>query len=122
MKVVLADGSVASCRVAHDGRPEESIRVESGSLRARIQAKSDRMTPANGAVRSLLDIGGRAWRRCTGRRSTLLRSFDRELREFIATVRDRREARPGISDAIAVARGVAAARQSLATGGLQVTL
>jgi predicted dehydrogenase len=120
MKVVLADGSVASCRVAHDGQPEESIQVESGSLRVQIHAKSDRMTPADGALRSVLDLGSRAWRRCTGRRSSLLRSFELELCEFIATVRDRREARPGVSDAIAVARGVAAARQSLETGGLPV--
>jgi len=121
MEVSLSDGSVATCRVSHDGSPEESVRVAAEPLSAWIYAKSDRMVPPGGATRFALDLGGRAWRRLAGRPSSLLRSFEYELRGFIATIRERTEPNPGVQDAIAVARAVAAARRSLATGGLPVT-
>ena len=120
MQVCLTDGSVAQCRVAHRGLAEESVRLSAGPLHAWIHAKSDRVTPAGGSARLALDLGNRVWRRLSRRSSSLLRSFERELREFSAIVRGHADETPGVADGIAAARAVAAARRSLSSGGAPV--
>jgi predicted dehydrogenase len=121
LEVRLTNGSAAICRVAHHGPSQDSVRVAAGSQRAWIHAKSDRMAPADGTLRVALDFGGRAWRRLTGRPSSLLRSFEHELRGFVAMVQKGTEPNPGTGDAVSAARAVAAARNSLARGNLPVT-
>ena len=115
MDVQLTHGSSATCRVAHAGFPEESVRVWCGSQRAWIHAKSNRTAPADGTLRTALDWGERVWRRINGGRSSLLRSFEEELRAFVGVVRNGGQASPGTGDALAAARAVGAARQSLAS-------
>ncbi len=121
MEAELVNGTYAVCRVAHDGGSEESVRVTTGSLRAWIHARSDRIAPAGGASRTALDLTGRVWRRLTGRQSTMRRSFEDELRAFIRAVRDGAEPSPGAADAIAAASALAAARESLAHAGAPVS-
>jgi myo-inositol 2-dehydrogenase/D-chiro-inositol 1-dehydrogenase len=121
MRVRLMDCTTAVCRVAHDGHPAEWMRVTTGNGRSyRIDAKSNRATPASGLARAGLDLGGLVWRRLARQRSSLLRSFERQLRAFVLAVRNGTEPTPGIADGIAAVRAVAAARQSLTLGGVDV--
>lgn len=121
MQVRLEDGTTAACRVADNGAPTEWIRVTtvSGS-RYRIDAKSNRVTPADGSARVMLDVVGLVWRRVSRQRSSLLRSFERQLRAFVVAVRDGTELSPGVADGLAAARAVEAARESLARSGVAV--
>ncbi|MGH7631854.1 MAG: Gfo/Idh/MocA family protein [Gemmatimonadales bacterium] len=116
----LTDGTIAHCRLAHAGTSEESVRASAGGRRFHIHAKSSRLTPPDGPARRGLDLVGRLWRRTAGARSPLLRSFEHELRAFVAAVRGGIEPSPGAADGVAAARAVAAARESLAQGGLDV--
>lgn len=120
MAARLADGTVARCRLAHAGGSQESVRVTAGGQRYRVHAQSSHLTPAEGPARLGLDLSARVWWRATGARNPLLRSFEHELRAFLAAVRGGTEPRPGAADGVAAARAVAAARESLAQGGLEV--
>jgi predicted dehydrogenase len=120
MAVTLADETVARCRLAYAGIPDESVRVVVGARRYRIHAKSNRVTPADGPGHYGLDVLAWIWWRATGIRPPLLRSFDRELRALVAAVRDGVTPRPSGADGVAAARAVAAARESLALGGAAV--
>jgi myo-inositol 2-dehydrogenase/D-chiro-inositol 1-dehydrogenase len=117
MVAQLADGTAARCRLAHAGISEESVRVTTTGGRYRIHATSGRVTPADGPARVGLDLSARIWRRATGARNPLLCSFERELRAFVAAVREGIEPRPGAADGVVAARAVTAARESLAHGG-----
>lgn len=116
----LTGGTKAQCRLAHAGVSEESVRVTAGGRRYRIHAKSSRLTPADGPTRLALDLAARVWRRANGERSPMLRSFERELRAFVAAVRGGIEPSPGVADGVSAARAIAAARESLAQGGVEV--
>ncbi len=50
----------------------------------------------------------------------MLQSFECELRAFVAAVCGGIEPRPGAADGVSATRAVAAARESLAQGGLDV--
>jgi predicted dehydrogenase len=119
--VRLAGGASATCRLAHAGIHEESLRIVCDGRPYRAYDASERLTPADGPVRRGLDLGDTIWRRLRGGRGPLLGSFVRELDAFTAALRSGRQPVPGPGDGVAAARAVAAARESLGRGGLEVS-
>ncbi|MGH7571915.1 MAG: Gfo/Idh/MocA family protein [Gemmatimonadota bacterium] len=120
MRVRLATGVSADTVAAHGRVSQESVTVDRGGKRYRARMGSERLDPADGWVRWLLD-GSDGVRRRLGRgSSSLRRSFDQELIAFAGHVRDQTPPRPGLADGIAVWRAAVAARQSAAQGGAEV--
>jgi predicted dehydrogenase len=122
MKVKLGGTIVADCMIAHRALSLESIEVQCGRERYEIHMGSDRIRPAKGLMRSMLDHLGLFQRQIRGRKSTLRSSYEQQLVAFFDHVHTRTIPKPGITDGIAAIRGVEAARHSIANGGMEVMI
>jgi predicted dehydrogenase len=120
MRVRLAGGIVAECAAAHHDRPGESIAVDCGGKQYRISRGSERAQPASGRRRAALDAMDTWRRRLLGRRSSLRRSYEEQLRQFARGIRLGTALEPGFADGLAVLRIAQAARRSAAQGGAEV--
>jgi predicted dehydrogenase len=120
LRVELTGGTSARCRVAHGGPTRESIDLRWGRNAYRVRMGSDRIEPAAGLQRSLLDVFDAARRRLRGRRSSLHYSHERQLLRFFDHVRGDSDPAPGVEDGIAVVRAIEAAKRSIADGGREV--
>jgi predicted dehydrogenase len=122
MRVKLAGGVVAECVAAHNDRPGESIAVDCGGRLYRIRRGSERVQPSGGRWRAALDAMDTWRRRLQGRRSSLRRSYEEQLRQFARGIRSGAALEPGFADGLAVLRIAQAARRSAARGGAEVSL
>ena len=122
LHVRLVDGTTATCVAAYRGHSTEVIQVSAGSKQSCIRAGSERVWPAAGSVRRVLDIGDTIHRRMLRRRGSLSRSYSEQLISFVACVRGRTPASPCVSDGLAAIRAIAAARASLVSGGENITI
>lgn len=120
MRVRLEDGVVANCLAAHSDVTQESITIQCECQQYRVGLGSERIQPATGLIRSVLDFSDMLRRRLRGRRSSLRSSFERQLISFLNYVHTGATPHPGIADGIAVIRAVEAARQSAANSGMEV--
>lgn len=123
MRVVLSGGITGDCVAAHTGVPQESITVRCNGRVYCVRRGSERITPAPGPVRAVLDAVGTLSRRLWGRRSSLRRSYERQLSYFLHCVRTGAAPQPGLADGIAAIRALEAARRSAssATRGGDIT-
>lgn len=101
---------------------EEWMNVEMNGRRFRVWSGSRRASPAAGPVRFGLDVGDAVARRVLRRRSPLSRSYEAQLRAFVASVLEKRPPSPGLEDGIAVVRVMEAARRSAAAGGAETSI
>ena len=122
MQVTLVGGIVADCRAAFGTVSLESAIVRGRSRAYAMRAGSERLRPADGAVRSLLDLGDRVRRRLRGRQASMHGSFEQQLASFCRFVRAGAAPEPGLADGIAAVRAVDAARQSADRDGKEVVL
>jgi myo-inositol 2-dehydrogenase/D-chiro-inositol 1-dehydrogenase len=122
LTVRLADGTTATCIAAYRNRSREMIQVSIGPERSCVQVGSERIWPASGGIRRVLDIGDTVYRRVQRRRGGLSRSYAAQLVSFVACVRNRTPASPGLHDGVAVLRAIVAARASLVSGGADVPI
>lgn len=122
MKVGLDGDIMADCLVAHGSRYRECVNVEYGRYRYRIRTYSERIRPAQGAFRRILD--GYDWFKRLQKRDQLPMklSFERQLACFLGYVRSGEPPQPGLADGIAAVRAVEAARESIAKDGRRVWL
>jgi predicted dehydrogenase len=120
MRVTLEDGVVADCLAAQSDVTQESISIQCEGQQYRVHLGSERIQPATGLIRYMLDLSDTLRRRLRGRRSSLRSSFERQLVSFFNYVRTGATPHPGIADGIAVIRATEAARQSAANGGMEV--
>lgn len=120
MRVRLEDGVVAECIAAHSNVTQESITIQGERQHYRVRLGSERIQPATGLIRSVLDLSDTFSRRLRGRRSSLRSSLERQLVIFFNYIRTGATPHPGIADGIAVIRAVEAARQSAASDGMEV--
>jgi predicted dehydrogenase len=122
LHVRLVDGTTATCIAAYRDQSTEVIQVSVGSERSCLRTGSDRIWPASGGVRRVLDLSDTVHRRMIRRRGGLSRSYGEQLISFVACVRGRRPASPCLRDGLAVLRAIAAARASLVSGGADVPI
>lgn len=78
-----------------------------------LRPSSDRLRPAGGIARMLLDRVDKLRRRAGGRPDPMARSFAAQLEAFVACVRAGVPPSPDVGDGMAVVRAVEAARRSL---------
>ena len=116
----LEGGLDAKARVVSRSGSEVRETVSLGAYR--IDLRSDRCQPAAGLSRRGLDTLDAVVRRATGRRLSILESFDLQLADFVDCVRDRRAPRASLADGIAAVHCVEAARRSAALGGSRIHL
>jgi predicted dehydrogenase len=122
VRVRLDDGTMAKILSSHGHISQESISVWHGEEEYAIRMGSERLTPARGVERRILDIYDALRRRLFGHASSLRRSYELELTGFVDCIRTGRTPRPDVSDGVWAARAVLAARESAATGGKEVFL
>jgi predicted dehydrogenase len=122
MRVRLGGSIAAECIAAHSNVTQESITIQRERQQYRVRLGSERIQPATGLIRSMLDRSDTFRRRLRGRRSSLRSSFERQLVIFFNYVRTGATPQPGIADGIAVIRAIEAARQSAANGGMEVSI
>ena len=122
MRVRLAGGGVAHCLAAHSNIYQESITVQCGRKRYQIHKGAERIEPTTGLVRSVLNLSDALRRRLRGQRSSLKRSYERQLISFLNYVRTGTTPQPSIADGIAAIRAVEAARQSAHIGGMEISI
>jgi myo-inositol 2-dehydrogenase / D-chiro-inositol 1-dehydrogenase len=118
----LVDGTTATCVAAYRDHSTEVIQVSAGSKRSCLRAGSERIWPASGGVRRVLDISDAVHRRMLRRRGGFSQSYTEQLISFVACVRGRTPASPCLRDGLAAIRAIAAARASLVSGGVDVTI
>ena len=122
LNVRLVDGTSATCIAAYRDRSMEVIHVATGPEQSCVRTGSERIWPASGGIRRVLDIGDTVHRRMLRRRGGLSCSYAEQLTSFVACVRGRTPASPCLRDGLAVLRAIEAARASLVSGGADVTL
>lgn len=123
MKVKLSGGDSANSLAAYGkGAHEESVTVHCGQKKYRIHAGSNRMQPASGMLRFLLDRSDAVIRNLRNQQSSFEDSYRLQLTNFVSCVRAGLKPQPGISDGIAAIRAVEAARQSSAAHGREVSI
>ena len=122
LSVRLAKGHGAKCLVAHGDVTEESISVRCNGARYRVRMGSERFEPADGFLRSALDLADTVSRKLRRRRSSLYYSYERQLLQFLRHIREGSRPSPDFKDGLAVLRAVEAARRSLACGGEEVSV
>lgn len=118
-------GSRARCVAGFGPRSEERVEVDVGSRRYAISAGSERIRPADGAARAILDATDAVRRRLAGGRGSLKRSYERQLRAFLDCIQAGRTAlpaSPGTADGIAAMLATDAARASLAQHGAEISV
>jgi predicted dehydrogenase len=116
-------GSRARCIAGFGPRSEERVEVDAGGRRYAIEAGSERISPAGGAVRAIIDVADAVRRRLAGGRGSLKRSYERQLRAFLDCIQAGRAAlpaSPGTADGIAAMLAIEAARTSLARNGAEI--
>jgi predicted dehydrogenase len=122
LQVRLADGTMAKILSNHGHIYQESIFVRQGQDEYEIRGDSERLTPARGVERRILDAYDALRRRLFGQAFSLRRSYELELASFVDCIRTGRTPRPDVFDGIWAARAVLAVRESAATGGKEVFL
>jgi len=122
VRVRLEGNVVAECLAAQAGVSQESIRVECNQRQylVRVDMGSERIYPATGAIRTLLDFGDGVKRRLRRRPAPLRGSFRYQISYFLHCLRSGAPAKPDLDDGIAVLRAVGAARESAAHGGIEI--
>jgi len=85
-----------------------------------VRAGSERLRPAEGVGRRAIDVWDSAVRRLLRGRGSLTRSYEHQLRAFLACVRSGAPASPGPADGIAALHAIEAARRSLEQGAADV--
>lgn len=122
LSVRLVDGTTATCIAAYRERSQEVIHVSAGLEQSCVHTGSERIWPASGGIRRMLDISDTVQRRMRRRRGGLSHSYTQQLISFVACVREHTPASPCLHDGLAVLRAIVAARASLASGGADVTI
>jgi predicted dehydrogenase len=122
MRVKLGQGVVAECQAAYGLRSHESIHLRFPGGDYRMHADSERIAPAAGQIRCLLDFSDAIQRRLLGRKTSIHRSFEQQLASFCHYARTTGSPEPGIAAGLAVTRAIEAARTSAANGGVEVPL
>ena len=122
MRVKLGYGIVAECRAAYSNLSGESIHIRCNGDEYRMRVGSERIQPAGGRIRFLLDLSDAVRRRLYGRKTSMDGSFERQLASFCNYVRAATTPEPGIAAGIAVTRAIEAARQSADNDGMEVLL
>lgn len=122
MRVKLGNGIVAECQAAYSNRSGESIHIRCNGDEYRMRVGSERIQPAGGRIRFLLDLSDAVWRRLYGKKTSMDGSFEQQLARFCNYVRTATTPEPGIAAGIAVTRAIQAARQSAANDGMEVLL
>lgn len=122
LNVRLVDGTTATCIAAYRGRSTEVIQVSVGPEQSYIRTGSERIWPASGGIRRVLDISDSVHRRMLRRRGGLSLSYADQLISFVACVRGRTPASPCLHDGLAVLRAIVAARASLVSGGADIPI
>ena len=120
LQLQLTGGATAKCRIAYGSVTSEVIDVRLEVERYSIRMGSDRIGPAAGFTRSLLDISDAGRRRMCGRRSSLHYSHERQLLRFLEHVRARDGVTPNVADGLAVVCAIEAAKRSIASRGREV--
>jgi predicted dehydrogenase len=122
MQVRLSGGGTADCLAAHSDAFEESMTIGLAQGRYRIRTDSDRMQPASGRIRFLLDFADTIRRRLFRGRLSFDDSYRRELVSFFDCVRTGKTPQPSFQDGIAAIRAAEAARRSAVGGGKEVLI
>lgn len=123
MKVRLSGGIVvADCIAAHTNRHQEYIFIKCEHGKYQIQKGSERIKPAAGLIRQVLDSSDVLRRRLLGKRSLLSGSYEKQLISFFNYVRTGEVMQPSIADGIAVIKAVEATRKSASKGGKEVSI
>lgn len=122
INISLAGDITVELEAGHAARYEEWARVELDGRSYRIWSGSERVAPADGLARVGLDVGDALARRARRRPAPLRRSYEEQLRAFIAGVRGERAPDPGLADGLAVVRAIDAARRSAAADGEEVRI
>ena len=120
LQINFQGGISARCRAAFGPRSGESIAVATGHRRFAVRAGSERLRPAEGVGRRAIDVWDSAVRRLLRGRGSLTRSYEHQLRAFLACVRSGAPASPGPADGIAALHAIEAARRSLEQGAADV--
>lgn len=117
-RVTLHGSGTAGIRVIGAGRLEEEVRIRAGRRRFLIRAGSERIRPAGGLGRGILDLIGLARLRTFGGRDSLTRSYQLQLEAFLARIASRGGAGTGTSDdGLAALLATETVRRSLYEGG-----
>lgn len=122
MRVRLEGDLVADCLVAYGNIYQESIAIQCARQKYRIYIDSERIQPAAGPIRSVLDLADTARRHVLGQQSLLHRSYERQLLCFFNSVRTGAIPQPGIADGVAAIRVVKAARWSASNDGKEALI
>jgi len=118
----LEEGIETVCRAGYSDTYDEEIKVEKDGCRFRIHAESDRIAPAYGLLRPLLDRGDRLRRRIYRKLPSLQLSYQHQLDHFIEDLLLKRSPCPGIDEGVSAVRAVVAARESANNDGKVVYL
>jgi predicted dehydrogenase len=120
LRLRLESGARASCVVSQGlvSRERVSVRVRRSSKPGTtgawmLRPSSDRITPAGGPARSVLDRAASILRRARRGADPMARSFEAQLRALVDCARGEGFAVPGVRDGLAVAEAVERARESL---------
>lgn len=120
LRVAMGSGARCLCEVSQGTASREQVTVfledergGAGSPKWLLRPSADRLTPAGGAGRELLDRGAKLLRRIGGRPDPMSRSFAVQLQVFVACALGVTSPSPGVEDGVAVVRAVEAARARL---------
>lgn len=122
MRVKLARGVVADCLAKHGDIRKEFITVKCKHKQFYIHAKSDRIQPSAGRIRSMLDFSDVIRHRLLVLHSSFENSYRLQLISFFDYIQSGATPHPSIVDGIAAIRAVEATRQSAAAGGVEVSI
>lgn len=120
LRLEMGSGARCLCEVSQGAASREQVTVfvedeagDAGSPKWCLRTGADRLTPAGGTGRLLLDRGTRLLRRIQGRPDPMARSFAMQLEIFVACAIGVAAPSPGVEDGVAVVRAVEAARARL---------
>jgi predicted dehydrogenase len=120
LRAEMGSGVRCSCGVSQGTASREKVTVFVGDQAGRaerprwgLRPSADRLTPAGGTGRLLLDRGAKLLRRIRGRPDPMSRSFAMQLEVFVACALGVTSPSPGVEDGVAVVRAVEAARACL---------
>jgi predicted dehydrogenase len=119
---VKEDGIMAECLAAHGNGYREHVTVQYKHHRYQIRMDSERMRPAKGVFRWILDRYDWMHRLRNRDQPPMLLSYERQLTHFINCIRRGVAPNPGIACGIAAVRAVEAARESIVLNGRRILI
>lgn len=120
IKLLIENNIEITGRLAYLNETLKYISVVTGNKKYYLTIGSERMHPAKGVRRSLIDFYEQVQRKILGKSSSLKLSYEKQLNDFLININSKEKPKPDINDGIVSILVGMAARKSINNMGKEI--